>query len=178
MLIAASGLAGAGVLAGMAAPFVTALMPPERSGSQDGPLEIDLNGLLPGHMLSTTWQGKPLWVVRRTPAMLATLANTNPRLLDPDSSASEQPDYCRSAYRSIEPEFWVGEGLCTHMGCIPLFQPLPAADWAGGFVCPCHGARFDLAGRVFAGSPAPRNLAIPQHCFLSAKRLRIGTSQA
>ena len=173
LLMTAYGLAGAGVVAGMAAPFVTSLLPPELA-APGAPLEVDISTLEPGRMLSVQWNNKPVWILRRTPDMLARLAVADSRLLDPQSAASEQPAYCQNPLRSIQPEIWVAEGLCTHMGCIPVFRPERTADWRGGFVCPCHAARFDLAGRVFAGSTAPRNLAIPPHCYLSASRIRIG----
>ncbi|SFN29636.1 ubiquinol-cytochrome c reductase iron-sulfur subunit [Formivibrio citricus] len=177
LLLAASGLAGAGVVAGMSVPFVTTLLPPEPRTAAGAPIEVDLSVLEPGRMLSLQWNNKPLWILRRTPEMLAALQGADSRLLDPHSTASEQPAYCRNPFRSINPEVWVAEGLCTHMGCIPIFSPQRTADWAGGFVCPCHAARFDLAGRVFAGSVAPRNLTIPSHCYLSANRLRIGGAE-
>lgn len=177
LLIAASGLAGAGVVAGMAAPFVSSLLPPESSAAAGAPVEVDIAVLEPGRMLALQWNGKPLWILRRTPQMLAALQGADSRLLDPHSAASEQPDYCKNVFRSILPEVWVAEGLCTHMGCIPIFSPQRTADWAGGFVCPCHAARFDLAGRVFAGSVAPRNLTVPAHCYLSATRIRIGSGE-
>lgn len=175
LLISASGLAGASVVAGMAVPFVTALLPPEPLAARGVPIEVDIAVLEPGRMQSLQWNGKPLWILRRTPDMLAALHEPNPRLLDPHSVASEQPTYCKNTFRSIHPEIWVAEGLCTHMGCTPLYRPARTEGWPGGFVCPCHAARFDLAGRVFSGSTAPRNLVIPPHCYLSASRIRIGT---
>ena len=177
ILIAATGIAGAGVVAGMAVPFVTTLLPPEQTEAAGAPIEVDVSGLGAGQMLALQWRGKPVWIVRRTPQMLAALLKMDSRLLDPNSSASEQPAYCQNPTRSIQAEIWVAEGLCTHMGCIPLFRPEASADWPGGFVCPCHNARFDLAGRVFSGSTAPKNLAIPPHCYLSASRIRIGTGE-
>jgi len=135
--------------------------------------------LAPGELAVIEWRGKPVWVIRRTNEMLASLKTVTNRLADPGSRASEQPEYAKNEHRSAKPEIMVMEGVCTHLGCSPQLKPAEAkgemgADWTGGFYCPCHGSKFDLAGRVFRGAPAPTNLAIPPYTFLSDSRLLIG----
>jgi ubiquinol-cytochrome c reductase iron-sulfur subunit len=142
-------------------------------------VEADISKLEMGQMLRVKWRGKPVWVVRRSPEMMAALPSLNEVLRDPDSNESEQPDYCKNPERAVKPEFFVAVGICTHLGCSPTYRPdvAPAdlgGDWKGGFFCPCHGSRFDLAGRVYQGVPAPLNLAIPPHQYLSDSQLLIG----
>jgi ubiquinol-cytochrome c reductase iron-sulfur subunit len=179
MLLAATAAAGGVAAAGAGAPFVMSLMPSERAKAAGAPVEVDISAIEPGTMISVEWQGKPVWIVRRTPEMLQLLAKHDGDLADPTSSVPQQPEYCNNATRSIKPEVLVVLGVCTHLGCSPTFRPevSPAdlgSNWAGGWFCPCHGSRFDLAARVFKGVPAPTNLIIPPHKYLSETKLLIG----
>ncbi len=179
LLLAATTAAGGVAAAGAGAPFVLSLMPSERAKAAGAPVEVDLSKLEPGMMMSVEWQGKPVWIVRRTPEMLELLARHDNQLADPRSTVPQQPDYCNYAYRSIKPEYLVVLGICTHLGCSPTFRPEIAppdlgADWAGGWFCPCHGSRFDLAARVYKDVPAPTNLIVPPHKYLSDGRLLVG----
>ncbi len=179
LLIAATTAAGGVAAAGAGAPFVLSLMPSERAKAAGAPVEVDVSAIQPGMMISAEWQGKPVWIVRRTKEMLDLLAKHDDKLVDPQSSVPQQPEYCNNAYRSIKPEYLVVLGVCTHLGCSPTFRPevAPAdlgADWPGGWFCPCHGSRFDLAARVYKGVPAPSNLIIPPHKYLSDTKLLIG----
>ena len=153
-------------------PFISSWKPSERARALGAPLEIDLSKLEPGQMITQSWRKQPVYVVRRTPEAVAGLAKVSPSLKDPKSDASAQPEYAKNEMRSIKPEFLVLYAACTHLGCLPKQyftqgDPTLGADWPGGFFCPCHGSRFDLAGRVFNGSPASLNLAVPPHKFES-----------
>ncbi|HCI14168.1 MAG TPA: ubiquinol-cytochrome c reductase iron-sulfur subunit [Gallionellaceae bacterium] len=179
LLLAATTAAGGVAAAGAGAPFVLSLMPSERAKAAGAPVEVDLSAVAPGTMISVEWQGKPVWIVHRTPEMLELLTKHDDDLADPASDVPQQPEYSHNPSRSIRPEFLVVLGVCTHLGCSPTFRPeiSPAdlgANWAGGWFCPCHGSRFDLAGRVFKGVPAPTNLIIPPHKYLSETTLLIG----
>ncbi|MDP2142875.1 MAG: ubiquinol-cytochrome c reductase iron-sulfur subunit [Gallionella sp.] len=179
LLLAATTAAGGVAAAGAGAPFVLSLMPSERAKAAGAPVEVDLSVVAPGTMISVEWQGKPVWIVHRTPEMLDLLAKHDEELADPGSDVPQQPEYCNNATRSIKPEFLVVLGVCTHLGCSPTFRPeiAPAdlgSNWAGGWFCPCHGSRFDLAARVFKGVPAPTNLIIPPHKYIGDTRLLIG----
>jgi len=179
MLIAATTAVGGVAAVGAGAPFVLSLQPSERAKAAGAPVEVDISTIEPGSMISVEWQGKPVWIVRRTPEMLALLSKHDDDLVDPTSSVPQQPEYCNNPTRSIKPEVLVVIGICTHLGCSPTFRPevAPAdlgANWHGGWFCPCHGSRFDLAARVFKGVPAPTNLIIPPHMYLSETRLLIG----
>lgn len=179
LLLAATTAAGGVAAAGAGAPFVLSLMPSERAKAAGAPVEVDVGGILPGTMISVEWQGKPVWIVHRSREMLDMLSQNDAELADPSSSVPQQPGYCNNPTRSIKPEFLVVLGICTHLGCSPTFRPevAPAdlgANWAGGWFCPCHGSRFDLAARVFKGVPAPTNMIIPPHKYLSDTRLLIG----
>jgi len=179
LLIAATTAAGGVAAVGAGAPFVLSLMPSERAKAAGAPVEVDISAIQPGTMISIEWQGKPVWIVRRTKEMLDLLSKHDADLVDPSSSVPQQPEYCDNPTRSIKPEILVVLGVCTHLGCSPTFRPeiSPAdlgANWAGGWFCPCHGSRFDLAARVFKGVPAPTNLIIPPHKYLSETRLLIG----
>jgi ubiquinol-cytochrome c reductase iron-sulfur subunit len=178
-LFAATTAAGGVAAAGAGAPFVLSLMPSERAKAAGAPVEVDIGAIAPGTMISVEWQGKPVWIVHRTKQMLDLLAKHDAELADPASSVPQQPDYCNNPTRSIKPEFLVVLGICTHLGCSPTFRPevAPAdlgSNWAGGWFCPCHGSRFDLAARVFKGVPAPTNLIIPPHKYLSDTKLLVG----
>ena len=179
LLVAASMAAGGVAAAGAGAPFVMSLMPSERAKAAGAPVEVNLANLEPGTMTVVEWQGKPVWIVRRTQAMLDLLSKHDDSLADPDSSVQQQPEYCHNVYRSIKPEYLVVLGVCTHLGCSPTFRPEVApADlgdkWPGGWFCPCHGSRFDMAARVYKGVPAPTNLVVPPHKYLSEGRILIG----
>jgi ubiquinol-cytochrome c reductase iron-sulfur subunit len=177
-LVGATAAAGGLSLAAAAYPFLHSLAPSARARAEGGPSEADASALAPGELRTIEWRGKPVWLLRRTPDMLVRLRSGRAELADPNSSvASQQPAYARNPDRSIDPALFVAIGLCTHLGCIPGFQPEPGSlqpDWPGGFYCPCHGSKFDLAGRVFRGSPAPINLLVPRYSFLSPQRLVIG----
>lgn len=179
LLLAATTAAGGVAAAGAGAPFVLSLMPSERAKAAGAPVQVDLSAIAPGTMISVEWQGKPVWIVHRSPEMLELLSKHDDELADPASDVPQQPEYSHNPTRSIRPEFLVVLGICTHLGCSPTFRPeiSPAdlgANWAGGWFCPCHGSRFDLAGRVFKGVPAPTNLIVPPHKYLSETTLLIG----
>ena len=175
---------GAGAVGGaaVAVPFVSTFTPSERAKAAGAPVRVDVGALQPGEKLTVEWRGKPVWIVRRTPEQLASLKKTEPQLADPKSDRTQcpTPDYAKNEHRSIKPEYFVAVGICSHLGCSPSdkFQPgaqpsLPD-DWQGGFLCPCHGSTFDMAGRVFKNKPAPDNLEVPPHMYLSDAVLLIG----
>ena len=164
------------------APFVASWRPSARAKALGAPVEVDIGKLDSGSMVKVEWRGKAIYIVHRTPQMLAQLKDVAPRLRDPDSANSEQPSYAKNEDRSIKPEYLVLVGVCTHLGCAPLDRFTPgdvtvAADWPGGFFCPCHGSKFDLAGRVFKDVPAPTNLTVPPYRFLSDTKILIGADQ-
>lgn len=172
----------AGGVAGVAAvvPFVGSLAPSERAKSAGAPVEVDISKLQPGEMMTVEWRGKPVWIIHRTKEMLDNLSKHDDKLADPKSERRQQPDYAKNAYRSIKPEYLVAIGICTHLGCSPTEKFKTGAesgieaDWPGGFLCPCHGSTFDLAGRVYKNKPAPDNLEIPPHYYLSDAKILIG----
>jgi ubiquinol-cytochrome c reductase iron-sulfur subunit len=169
-----------GVAAGAAGvPFVASMMPSERARAAGAPVEVDLSGLEPGQMMVVEWRGKPVWILHRTPEMLKAIEADEGRVADPASRRSEQPDFARNPFRALKPEFLVLVGICTHLGCSPVqrlaAQAEPfAADWRGGFYCPCHGSLFDLSGRVWRNMPAPDNLTVPPYSFITDTHLIIG----
>lgn len=178
-LIAATSAAGGVAAVAVAVPFVMSMMPSQRARAAGAPVEVDIGKVEPGAMLAVEWRGKPVWVVNRTKEMLGLLAKNDDKLADPKSDVPQQPEYAKNATRSIKPEYLVAVGICTHLGCSPTYRPEIGAadlgaDWGGGFFCPCHGSRFDLAARVFKGVPAPINLEVPPHKYLSDTRLLIG----
>ncbi len=178
-LIAATSAAGAVAAAGVATPFVLSFMPSERAKAAGAPVEVDIAKLEAGQKINVEWRGKPVWVVNRTKEQLDNLKKLDDKLADPKSEATQQPEYAKNATRSRKPEILIAVGICTHLGCSPTHRPDigPAdlgADWLGGFFCPCHGSKFDLAGRVYKGVPAPTNLEIPPHKYLSDTRVLIG----
>lgn len=173
--------AGAGGLAavGVATPFLASFFPSEKAKAAGAAVEIDISKIEAGQMLTAEWRGKPIWVVNRTEQQLKDLPGLDGQLADPKSEAEQQPAYCQNETRAIKPEYWVAVGICTHLGCSPTYRPdiAPAdlgADWKGGFFCPCHGSKFDIAGRVFKGVPAPTNLVIPPHKYLDDNTLLVG----
>ena len=177
-----SAVGGAAAL-GVVAPFVMSMLPSARAKAAGAPVEVDLSKVEPGMQLAVEWRGKPVWVVNRTKEMLDLLAKHDAKLTDPASdTTSQQPEYCKNPARAIKPQYLIVVGICTHLGCSPSYRPeLAPADrgpeWVGGWFCPCHGSRFDLAARVFNGSPAPTNLVIPPHQYLSDTRVLIGEDQ-
>lgn len=178
-LIAATSAVGGVAVAGVAVPFVASMMPSARAKAAGAPVDVDISKVEPGMLLAVEWRGKPVWVVYRTKEMLDMLGKHDDRLSDPNSDQPQQPDYCKNPTRSIKPEYLVAVGICTHLGCSPTYRrEIGAADlgadWPGGFFCPCHGSAFDLAGRVFAGAPAPVNLVIPPHQYVSDGMLLVG----
>ena len=180
--IAISCGAGAVGAAAVAVPFLSTFGPSERAKAAGAPVEVDIGALQPGEMLRVEWRGKPVWVLRRTPEMLESLKKTEPEVADPNSERKQYPipPYAKNTHRSIKPEVFVAVGICSHLGCSPSdkFNPGPQPslpdNWAGGFFCPCHGSTFDLAGRVFKNKPAPDNLEVPPHMYLSDSVLLIG----
>jgi ubiquinol-cytochrome c reductase iron-sulfur subunit len=181
-LVVATSVAGAGATIGVAAPFVASMWPSERARALGAPVEADISTLQPGELRVFEWRGKPVWVFRRSKEMLQSLKAVVPSLTDPESKHSEQPKYAKNEFRSEKPEIMVLEGVCTHLGCSPQLKPAEdkaemGADWVGGFYCPCHGSKFDLAGRVFRGAPAPTNLKVPPYTFVSDGQLLIGEDQ-
>ncbi len=167
-----------------AVPFIASWNPSERARAAGAPVEVDISKIEPGQMVTVTWRKKAIYVVHRTPEQLEKLGGHNGALKDPDSASSEQPDYTRNASRAVREDFLVVEGTCTHLGCLPkarfdaVATPELGADWPGGFFCPCHGSRFDMAGRVFEGSPASQNLRIPVYSFAGDSALVIGVDAA
>ena len=176
--------AGVGAVGGVAVavPFVSTLTPSERAKAAGAAVQVDISGIKAGEKMTVEWRGKPVWIVRRTPEQIASLRATDSLVVDPKSerTAYPTPPYARNDVRSIKPEYWVGIGICTHLGCSPSekfqtgAQPSLPDDWHGGFLCPCHGSTFDMAGRVFKNKPAPDNLEVPPHMYLSDTVLVIG----
>ena len=178
--VAAGGVAAVGV----AIPLVSSFAPSERARAQGAAVEVDVADIPPGGTKTVEWRGKPVWLMRRTPEMLATLAPLDGAVVDPASKRDQQPAYATNEARSIKPEMLVVVGICTHLGCSPTEVPIGSAnptvgaDWHGGFFCPCHGSTFDGAGRVFKNKPAPTNLEVPPHRYLSDTRIVIGEDAA
>ena len=179
----ASGCAGAVGAGFVAVPFVSSFEPSERARAAGAPVEVDISGIAPGEKLTVAWRGKPVWIVHRTPEQLAELPKIDAELADPESKRtnfSTTPEYARNDWRSIKKDFLVVVGICTHLGCSPGDKFTPGAqpslpdDWAGGFLCPCHGSTFDMSGRVFKDKPAPDNLEVPPYMYLSDSRILIG----
>ena len=180
-LVAVTSVAGGIAGVAIATPFMMSMMPSERAKAAGAPVEVDISKLEPGMLLMVEWRGKVVWVLNRTPEMLETLVKVEDELADPNSEKPQQPDYAKNRTRSIKPEILVTEGVCTHLGCSPVFRKeiAPAdlgPDWLGGFFCPCHGSKFDLAGRVYKSVPAPTNMVVPPHVYLSDSRLLIGAT--
>ena len=183
LLVRTAGALGGVGLAATAVPFVSSMQPSAKTQAAGAPVEVDIGRLAPGEMMVVEWRRRPVFLLRRTQEELDNLATVPvDELRDPESAASEQPAYAANAQRSIKPEFLVLLGVCTHLACSPRYRPEVAApdigaDWKGGFLCPCHGGRYDLAGRVFKGVPPPLNLPVPPYKYLSDTRLVIGEDQ-
>lgn len=175
---AATAVTGVGA-AYVAVPFLASMNPSDRAKAAGAPVEANIAKLEPGQLIRVEWRGKPVWILKRTEDTLAQIAGMTSLLRDPDSNESEQPESCKNVGRSIKPEVFLAVGICTHLGCSPTYRPDVAPedlgpDWKGGFFCPCHGSLFDLSGRVYAGVPAPLNLVVPPHEYVSDTRLLIG----
>jgi ubiquinol-cytochrome c reductase iron-sulfur subunit len=179
LVIAANALVGVGA-ACVAWPLIKSMNPAADVLAAGAPVDIDISSVQPGQQIVVLWRSRPIFIVHRTPDELAKLQTDADRALlrDPDSDNLQQPPYAKNAYRSVKPEYLVLVGICTHLGCIPNFVPAPGgslgASWPGGYFCPCHGSRYDLAGRVFSGVPAPLNLPVPPYHFVSDTTVRIG----
>ncbi len=181
-LTAATSVVGAAGVVGVAVPFVKSWNPSAKAKAAGAPVKVDISKIKPGEMIIPEWRGKPVYIVHRSAEELDALGQQTDRLADPESQRADQPDYIEGAARAIKPEYGIYVGLCTHLGCAPKFRPeLGAADlgadWLGGFFCPCHGSRFDLAGRVYKGVPAPTNLVVPPYRYESDKVVVIGEDQ-
>ena len=181
-LIVATSVVGGAASVGAAVPFAASMWPSERARAAGAPVEVDISRLGPGELAVFEWRGKPLWVVRRSKEILDGIRQVDAKLSDPKSEVPQQPTYAKNEYRSIKPEFMVVIGVCTHLGCSPQLKSAEAkaemgADWVGGFYCPCHGSKFDFAGRVYKGSPAPTNLEVPPYTFLSETTIVVGEDQ-
>jgi ubiquinol-cytochrome c reductase iron-sulfur subunit len=179
LLMVTAGAAGIAAVA-TAVPFVASLAPSERARALGASVEVDVSDIPPGGLKTVEWRGKPVWILHRTPDMLAGLPALDSELADPASKARQQPGYATNGHRSVKPEFLVTVGICTHLGCSPTpvregaGNPSAGSNWKGGFFCPCHGSTFDLAGRVFKNKPAPTNLEVPPHKYLAGSRLLVG----
>ncbi len=178
-LIVASATAGGAAAVGVALPFAASMLPSERAKAMGAPVEADISALQPGELQIMEWRGKPVWILRRTKEMLEGIKKSDPNVADPGSEVPLQPDYAKNAFRSIKEEYVVLEGVCSHLGCSPQFKGSDAkaemgAEWNGGFYCPCHGSKFDFAGRVYKGVPAPVNLSVPPYTYLSETKILIG----
>lgn len=164
----------------VATPFILSMDPSAKAKAAGAPVDVDISKLRPGQLMTVEWRGKPVWILRRTDAMIGAMKSLESDLRDPASEElSQQPRYAKNPHRSINPEYMVMIGICTHLGCAPTYRPeLAPADlgpgWKGGFFCPCHGSRYDLAGRVYAGVPAPSNLVVPPYHFVTATRILVG----
>jgi ubiquinol-cytochrome c reductase iron-sulfur subunit len=178
LIAATAGVGGAGIAA-ISIPFIESMMPSEAAKAAGAQVEVDISSIVPGTLVTTAWRGKPVWILHRTDAMLASLGNHDQMLADPSSNEPQQPPFAKNPGRAIKQAYFVAVGICTHLGCVPAFRPEPGdaelgTSWPGGFYCPCHGSRFDLSGRVFMNVPAPKNLEVPEYQYLSATRLKIG----
>jgi ubiquinol-cytochrome c reductase iron-sulfur subunit len=181
-IIILSAAAGGAAAVATAVPFAASMLPSERARALGAPVEADISQLAPGEKMTVEWRGQPVWILRRTQEMLEDIKKADDKVADPNSERKKNeltPEYARNEYRSIKPEYLVAVGICTHLGCSPQdkLQPGPQPfeqDWTGGFYCPCHGSLFDLAGRVYKNKPAPDNLKVPPHKYVSDTRLIIG----
>ncbi len=179
LIIATAAVGGAGAVTALV-PFLSSMLPSERAKAAGAPVEVDVSNLAPGQMITVEWRGKPVWIFNRNQEMLDSLSKLDEAVADPKSDVKQQPEYCKNATRSIKPNMLVAVGICTHLGCSPSSkfkkgsEEGMAADWPGGFLCPCHGSTFDFAGRVYKSKPAPTNLEVPPHTYLSDTRILIG----
>ncbi len=182
-LTAATSVVGAVGVGAAVVPFISSMQPSARAQAAGAPVEADIGKLEPGAVMTVAWRGKPVWILNRTEQNLKDLPKNDPHLRDPKSEvASQQPSYCQNEHRSIKPKYLVMVGICTHLGCSPTYRPdIAPADlgpnWLGGWLCPCHGSTYDLAGRVFQGVPAPLNMDVPPHRYLSETKILVGEDQ-
>ena len=179
-LIGATAAVGAVGVVGAAVPFVRSWNPSAKAKAAGAPVEVDVSPIQPGQMIVVKWRGRPVWFLHRTQEELATLKTIEPLLRDPNCEDPQQPDYCKNTWRSIKPEMLVLVGICTHLGCSPLYVPEKGKiepSWEGGFFCPCHGSKYDLAGRVYAGVPAPKNLVVPPYSYTGATVITVGVDK-
>ena len=181
LTVAATAVGAVGVGYALA-PFIQSWWPSERAQAAGAPVEVDISKLDPGARLTVEWRGQPVWIVKRTPQMLEALPGLNDQLRDPDSNQSVQPPYAKNINRSMKPDILVMKGVCTHLGCSPIYRPDVAppdlgSDWKGGFFCPCHGSKFDLAGRVYQGVPAPLNMEVPPYQFITDTLVVVGAER-
>ncbi|NKQ12202.1 ubiquinol-cytochrome c reductase iron-sulfur subunit [Pseudomonas sp. SST3] len=181
-LVAATSVVGAAGAVGAAVPFVGSWFPSAKAKAAGAPVKVNISKIEPGQQMVAEWRGQPVFIVRRTEEALANLAKLTDTVADPKSEASEQPAYVDPTVRSIKPELLIVVGLCTHLGCAPSFRPEVAApdlgaDWLGGYFCPCHGSKYDMAGRVYKGQPAPLNLPVPPHTYETDSLVVIGVDQ-
>lgn len=179
-LTAATSVIGGVGVAYATAPFLCAWFPSAKAQALGAPVKIDLSKLDPGAQITVEWRGQPVWVVRRSEDVVGKLSAIDELLRDPDSDMEQQPEYAKNPYRSIKPEYLVLVGICTHLGCVPTYKPVPGSiqpDWPGGFFCPCHGSKFDMAGRVFKGVPAPLNMVVPPYYYESDTIVVVGQDQ-
>ena len=179
LLIGGASIVGGAGAAALGVSMLASMSPSARAKAAGAPVEADISKLSDGQMMTVEWRGKPVWVVRRTAAVVELLKNTTLALRDPDSIEEQQPAYAQNAVRSIKEEYLVLIGICTHLGCSPGYRPDVSAadlgaDWEGGFFCACHGSKFDLAGRVFTGVPAPTNLEVPPHSYIDDSNIIVG----
>jgi ubiquinol-cytochrome c reductase iron-sulfur subunit len=178
-LIGATSVVGGVGVVGAAVPFVASWNPSAKAEAAGAPVTVNISKIEPGQQVTVEWRGKPVWIIRRTPEMLENIKKLNDRVKDPESEAPQQPSYITGELRSLKPEFGVYVGLCTHLGCVPTYRPEVAPadlgeNWLGGLFCPCHGSRYDLAGRVYEAQPAPLNLEVPPYRFDDDSTLTIG----
>ena len=179
LVVATAAVGGAGAIAALV-PFLSSMLPSERAKAAGAPVEVEIGALEPGQMMTVEWRGKPVWIINRSQPMLETLPVLDGAVADPKSDKKMQPDYCKNETRSIKPAIMVAVGICTHLGCSPSAKFKKGSDegmdgnWLGGFLCPCHGSTFDFAGRVFKNKPAPDNLEVPPHMYLTDTRILIG----
>ncbi len=178
-LLVVTGVVGGVAAVATAVPFAGSMLPSERAKAAGAPVEADVSSLAPGEMQIVEWRGKPVWIVRRTKEMLDGITKSDSQCSDPKSEVPQQPEYAKNEFRSIKPDIVVLEGVCTHLGCSPQYKSAESkadmgGDWNGGFFCPCHGSKFDFAGRVFQGSPAPTNLKVPPYKFVGDAKIVIG----
>jgi ubiquinol-cytochrome c reductase iron-sulfur subunit len=176
----ASVVGGAGAVA-TSIPFISTLSPSAKTKAIGAPVEVEIGEIQPGELKIAQWQGKPVWILRRSDSALDTIKELDSEVADPDSEREQQPEYAKNEFRSVKPEYLIVLGLCTHLGCSPTYVSRENggshnldSSWKGGFFCPCHGSRFDLAGRVYKGVPAPTNLVVPPHMYLSETKVLIG----
>ncbi len=178
-LTASTSVVGGFGVAAACYPFLSAWQPSAKARASGAPVDVNITNLQPGQLLTVAWRGKPVWIVRRTQQELDNLEQVTDLLKDPLSEDSEQPDFANTSARSLKPELLVLVGICTHLGCSPLYRPDVGGedlgeDWKGGFFCPCHGSKFDLSGRVYDGAPAPTNMPVPPYKFISDTQILIG----